>query len=378
MRLIKYRFIQMLRDYSSMFWSLLWPLILGTMFFIAFGNMGNDAAGDGNWEKIPVAYIAKDTSTGAATFESFLEGMDNDLLLLKEYKNEKEALKALDNEKILGIFYGEETPTLTVSKTGVNESILSSVIETYNQNAYLVRDVASRDQSAIPAMMESLQHYETFTKNVSLGGASLDPMLQYFFALIAYACLSGAFLGVQASFDSQANLSPLGARRSVTPTHKLSLVMIDFFVLFAIQFVSLLILTFYLTQVLKISLGNNLPGLLGVELMGSIIGVSIGIAIGTLSKASLGAKMGITVAFTLVPSFFAGLMFGNMKVIIENSVPILNRINPAAVLSDAFYCLGVFQDQARYTRSIIILAVMSTLCLLVAFLGLRRGRYDSI
>ena len=51
----------------------------------------------------------------------------------------------------------------------------------------------------------------------------------FFPTLIAYACLSGAFLGVRASFDSQANLTALGARRSVTPTHKLALVLIPFF-----------------------------------------------------------------------------------------------------------------------------------------------------
>lgn len=60
----------------------------------------------------------------------------------------------------------------------------------------------------------------------------MDPNISYFFALIAYACLSGAFLGVQASFDGQANLSALGIRRSVTPTHKFRLILTDFLVLF--------------------------------------------------------------------------------------------------------------------------------------------------
>ena len=58
--------------------------------------------------------------------------------------------------------------------------------------------------------------------------------------------------------------------------------------------------------------------------------------------------------------------------------PIINRINPAAVLSDAFYCMGIYNDMERFSRCLLILAVMSALLLTAAFLGIRRERYDSI
>ena len=81
---------------------------------------------------------------------------------------------------------------------------------------------------------------------------------------------------------------------------------------------------------------------------------------------------------TLIPGFFAGLMFVNMKNIVEQHAPIINRINPAAVLSDAYYCMGVYNDAERFTRCILTLAVMSILFLAAAFFGVRRERYDSI
>ena len=71
-------------------------------------------------------------------------------------------------------------------------------------------------------------------------------------------------------------------------------------------------------------------------------------------------------------------MFGNMKNIIEQNCPVINRINPAAVLSDAFYCMGVYYDMERFTRCLVILAFMSILLLGIAFLSIRRERYDSI
>ena len=76
--------------------------------------------------------------------------------------------------------------------------------------------------------------------------------------------------------------------------------------------------------------------------------------------------------------FLAGLMIGDMKNIIELHCPIVNRLNPAAVLSDAFYCMGIYNDMERFTRCLLILALMSTLLLAAAFLGIRRERYDSI
>jgi len=104
----------------------------------------------------------------------------------------------------------------------------------------------------------------------------------------------------------------------------------------------------------------------------------MGIAIGCLTRMSLVMKMGISVLFTLFPGFLAGLMLGNMKNIIELHCPIINRINPAAVLSDAFYCMGIYNDTERFTRCLLILALMCICLLTVAFLCIRSERYDSI
>ena len=183
---------------------------------------------------------------------------------------------------------------------------------------------------------------------------------------------------MQASLDGQANLSALGARRSVTPTHKLWLVLTDMSVLFFIQFINIIILTLVVRFGFGIELGGNIAQILLVDLLGSMIGVSMGIMLGCVSRMSEGIKMGLTVMMTLLPGFLAGLMFGNMKNIIEQNCPIINRINPAAVLSDTFYCMGVFNDTERFTRNLLILALMSVLFIGIAFMSVRRERYDSI
>ena len=362
-----------------MFWALLFPIILGTLFYLSFGSAGLESTGESRWDKIKVA-VVKDTdpSENAQAFEGFLTQMDGETLDIQDISTESEALSALNEETISGIFYVRDTPSLTVAKNGLNESILTSVLESYNQNAAMFREIAMTHPEKLPDALDAMNDYRNTTAEVSLGGKDLNPNVQYFFALVAYACLSGAFLGVQSSIDGQANISALGARRSITPTHKLTLILIDMAVLFIIHFFNILILCLYITHVLGISLGNDVGALLLVDFMGSMIGVCLGVAIGCLARISYRMKTGVCVLFTLFPGFLAGLMFGNMKNIIELHCPIINRINPAAVLSDAFYCMGIYNDMERFTRCLVILAVMSTLLLTVAFLGIRRERYDSI
>lgn len=202
--------------------------------------------------------------------------------------------------------------------------------------------------------------------------------LTYFLALIAFACLSGVYLSIHSTVQLQANLSALGERRSITPTHKLSLILGDLLVLESIHFVNILILELYLTQVLHISLGHDIPKLLLITFMGTLIGICLGILIGCAGKLSYSVKSGIGVLVTLLPSFLAGLMFGGMKNVIEQHCPVINRINPASVLSDAFYCLSVYDDAVRYRRCILILVIMCLLCISFSFLMIRRERYDSI
>lgn len=371
--LFKYRFLQTVRDLPIMFWALAFPLILATLFYFSFGRAGLSATGESKWEAVKVCVIDH-----SPAFSSFLQSMDGDALNILPSASEKEALQMLDEGTIAGIYYAGETPSLTVGRNGLNESILTTMLDTYNQNAAIFKKIAETHPENLPAAIQSSQDYRQLVRETTLGGETLDPSVQYFFALIAYACLSGAFLGVRASFDSQANLTALGARRSVTPTHKLPLILIDMLVLVAIHFANIMILTIYIGNVLGISLGTDYPSLLLVNFMGSLIGITMGLAFGSLTKLSLNIKMSLTVVITLLPSFFAGLMFANMKNIIEQHVPFINRINPAAVLSDAYYCMGVYQDMDRFVRCIVTLIIMSILFLSAAFLGIRRERYDSI
>jgi len=371
---MKYQFLQIVREWSTMFWALFFPIILGGFFYISFGsgNMGEDM------EVLKTAVVEEEGETLEKTvFLSFLEELDGDMIEI-EVMEEEEALRALNADEAEGIFYAGREPGLTVAKSGMEQSILKTLLDTYQKNAEMIKTVVKEHPEKIEAATLALEDWKETTEELSVGGRTLDPNISYFFALIAYAALSGMYLGIKECCQSQANLSALGARKSITPTHKLKLILNSFLILTAIQFFNVMVLTGIVQFVFHIDLGGNAGGILLINLLGSMISISLGILIGSISKLSLGMKMGFGTLFTLFPGFLAGLMFGNMKNLIEQHCPVINRINPAAVLSDSYYCMAVYNDTARMNRNLLILAAMCVLCMLISFLVIRRERYDSI
>lgn len=373
LHLIKYQFRQTVREWSTMFWALAFPIILGTLFYVSFGTWDMEE----DMEVIRTAVVEGTDPNQASLL--FFEEVDSDFDMIRtEVMQEEDALKALREDEIEGIFYAGEEPKLTVAKSGLEQSILKNILDTYLKNAELIQTIVDTHPEGLESGLKALADWQGMTEEISVGGRTLNPNISYFFALIAFAALSGAYLGIKDCCDSQANLSPLGARRCITPTHKMKLIFVSFLVLFFIQFVNIMILTAFVRFALGIDLGGSPGEIVLVNLLGSMIGVSIGILLGSVSRMQFGMKMAFGVLFTLFPAFLAGLMFGNMKNIIEQYCPVINRVNPAAVLSDSYYCMAVYNDAERMTRNLLILAVMSMVCVLAAFVVTRRERYDSI
>ncbi|SHK59657.1 ABC transporter permease [Hespellia stercorisuis] len=375
LHLIKYRFICTLRDRTSMFWAMAFPLILATLFFFAFSNIGKNKL-----DTIPVALVQSTESEAGDAFGEFLKEMaeDDSKIIKVEELSEKKALDRLKTRKVYGIYYAQETPALTVASEGIEESVLQSLLDSYNRNADMMRSVAQEKPEGIGAAAEAIADYRNLVKETSINGKEVNGVLQYFLALIAMACLYGCFLGFTTSIELQANQSDLAIRRSITPTHRLKLVFVDLIVTFAVHFVNLMILLAYLKYVLKLDLGENMGGTVLVCAVGGLIGVAMGIFIGSCGNRKEGVKIGIMLAVSMVCSFLAGLMMAQMKNVVEQYCPILNRINPAALISDALYCMSIYDNPARYARDLITLIAMAAAFTVGAFLMMRRERYDSI
>ena len=370
LHLLKYSFLSKVRNFNIIFWPLVFPLVLGTFFYFAFGNI-NEA----DFQTVPVAVVKKDTAdTFFLTYLDQVEKSSPDLLKAEEMP-EKEALEALQDKKIKGIYYVGKDPSLTVAGTGMEESILQTVLDSCGNTRATITNIMKKN----PQMdMKTLLSSQDLVKEVSIGGRTIDGNVQFFYALIAMACLYGCFIGFGSSIGIQANITPLAARRCVTPTHKLKLILTDQLTSFALGYVDVIILILYLRYILNLDFQGQMGKMLVVSFFGSLIGVSMGMFIGSFGKMQEGAKIGIMLGISMVSSFLAGLMNGNMKDIVEKSAPFVNRINPASLIADAFYCINVYDDTARYYRSLATLAVMCVVLVMASFFMVRRERYDSI
>ena len=354
------------------FWPLVFPLILGTFFFFAFGNL-NDA----DFETVQVALVRETTDN--PLFDFYLDQVqksDSDLIRLHEMTEQK-ALAALKNKEISGIYYAGMTPSLTINAHGIPESILQSILESYDNSLHTIRTILKKHPSGLLNGLTQMMDTRDLVQ-VSLGGKTIDGTSQFFYALIAMACLYGCFIGFGSAITLQANLTALAARRSVTPTHKLKLILSEQISSFLIGYVDVIILLIYLRNILKLDFQGQIGKMLLISLFGSLIGVSMGLFIGSLSKMGEGIKVAVILAISMVCSFLSGLMSSSMKDTVEKHCPIINRINPAALISDAFYCINVYNDPARYYRNVLTLAVMSAALVFASFLLIRRNRYDSI
>ena len=82
--------------------------------------------------------------------------------------------------------------------------------------------------------------------------------------------------------------------------------------------------------------------------------------------------------FVLGGGFLSGLMLGDMKGMIEEKCPIINRINPSAVISEAFTSLNLFGVGDRYYRSMITVVAMTLVLTILGMLLSGRKQYASL
>lgn len=371
--LIKYNVIVKLRNFNTSFWPLVFPLIMATLFYFAFGRME-----EADFETVSVAVVRQDGAEEAfLEYLKEIEEKESHLIAVQEMKA-GEALEALSQKAIAGIFYIEEELSLTVSGNGLKESILQCLLSDYANWHRTIEDIGKLHPEGMETALVQMAEYKDLVKQVSLGGKTTNANAQFFYALIAMACMYGSFIGFGAAITLQANLSSLAARRCITPTHKLKLILSELIACFLQHFVNVLLLLLYLRYVLKMDFQGRMGDMLLVCFAGSIIGVSLGIFIGSIGKMSEEVKIGVLIGVSMICSFLAGLMQNSVKNMVDRHAPFINRINPAAVIADAFYCINVYDSPDRYRADLLTLFLLCVVLVIISFCLIRRERYDSI
>lgn len=376
--LLKYNFLKTIRDKELVFWPLFFPIVLCTLFYFAFGS----SIGQNSKVDIDVAVVYEDNTVLSEGFEDFLERIDENIH--SKHMSEEEAREALINEKVSGIYHvgdsnnGLLNVKLQVLGNGYTKTVLKGYLDGYKNYEGMIYQVMKTDPSKLPDLIKDLDKQIEVINSKSLGGKQLDPTIQYFYALIAFASLSGAYFGTEIIFGIQANISDIAKRNSVTPINRMKFLVSSLLVSVAIHFVNILILLSYITFVLKINLGSSIGYMILFALMGSFVGISGGMFVVSFGKGSINVKSAILTIGNLLLSFMAGLMVDGVKAFIEINYPIINRLNPATLITDAFYSIATYGSFEKLKIYLITLIIEVLFFLMVSFFNIRRKEYDSL
>ena len=379
----KYHLILNIRERTMAFWTLAFPILLGLFFY--FGIGGVDEAS--KFEPVPVAMTGFEESKDGlinkeSMFREFIDGISGEMVI-PEYNLTKEvAERKLEEGKITGIFDVKDgNLELTVEKEGMSESILAAMLDGFEQKSAILEDVKENaGPKEYMEVMETLKEdSKDYVADVSLGGNDVSSVTSYYFALFAMACLYMCFLGETAAKRTQANISEIGKRITVSPVHRMKMVLSNGISAYMLSLINISLVMIFLTKIVGgIDISMHPVYAVATAMAGCLIGVTFGIMIESIGKWSQNIKSAILIGSSIFCAFLAGLMISSMKDIIEKYVPFINRINPAALIADSFYCICVYDDMHRLTVNLGIMGVMSAVFLLVAWLLTRRVNYDSL
>ncbi|MCI8833657.1 MAG: ABC transporter permease [Clostridia bacterium] len=390
----KYALKTLFRDKMLIFWTFAFPIILGTFFNMAFSNIENS-------EKLEIINIAivdndefQNNELYKQAFKTLSDEENEDRLFNTKYVTEEEAKQLLEKDEITGyMILEEDNPKIVVTTSGINETILKYVVEEITTNGQIVENLIDKEinkelssgiynlynldyKKIYENVLEKTQNQEV--KITDMSNKNLSYTMIEFYTLIAMACLYGGILGMVAINKNLANMSSNGKRVSVAPTPKGKVIFSSILASYIIQLVGLTLLFIYTIFVLKVDYGTNLPLIILLGIVGSLAGLSMGLAIGTILKANENVKTGIVIAVTMLGCFLSGMMGITMKYIIDTNAPIINKINPASMITDGFYSLYYYDTLDRYYFNIISLLIFSIIMIVISYTSLRRQKFENL
>jgi len=356
----------------------MFPIVLATLFKVAFSNLSSGEM----FKTIDIAVVNSNYYQENKGFKGALDAVSNDgkdKLFNVTVTDEKTAEELLKNSKIEGYIYMNPEVNLVVKSQGLNQTVIKTFLDDYKGSAFTVANIISSSPNIKhDNLVKDVTTFKEYTKEISPSKGEPNTTLNYFYSLIAMACLYGGFSGLKEVTDIQGDLSKRAARVNMAPVHKMKMFIYSLSAAFLIQFMELLIVLSYLHFALNIDFGNQLSYILLLCFVGCATGISFGAMISALIKKSEGLKIGVLIGTTMTGSFLAGMMSSDIKYLVQKSIPILSYINPAALITDGFYTLYYYNNHIRFFISISILSLLSLVFCLITYFIIRRQKYASI
>jgi ABC-2 type transport system permease protein len=371
MRRLLYNFKITFKNKELIFWAFAFPVIMATLFYFAFSNLIHDTG----FSAMKIAYV--DSAEHQNNFiyhlaigsmsiadDAPLENPGENKYFKTTYVPEKsEAEQLLKNGDVDSAIYfedGEEYPKVLIMKNDSTATVVQNILTEIEQTLRAGREFE-------PANIKNDDKEAT------------DYVMVEFYTLLAMACLYGGMVAMKTTDKNLANMTASGKRIAVAAVSKTRIILGGLLTSYAVQLIGLAILFGYLTLILRLDFGPNLPMTIFFTMIGALTGLSFGTFVSVVFKLRDEAKDGIMTGITMIGCFFGGMMGPSMKYLVDHSVPLLNKVNPSAIISDGYYALTSFGvESGRFWFDVASLLVITAVFSTVAIVILRRQKYDSL
>lgn len=358
----KNTFKYLLRQRDMLFWALVFPIVLGIFFKLALGNIVNT----GKFKTIDVA--VNESLMEDENFSSFIKEMEDEgYFKVTTAKSED----VLDDDSVKA--YVESMDKIYTKRSGISETIVETIMNAYSQKSSMVARIMQKDPRAD---LSKILDVDNHIKDVSR--KNMDPVNAFFYTLLGMTTIYGYMWGMYVIYQYEANLSVNAKRNAISPVKKSVSLGAAVLASWIINFAITLFFIFYLKRVLGVGFGDRALPLIALSALSSLTGVTFGILLGVSNKATIDTKIGLGIAITMTMSFLAGMMKSDMKVIIAEKAPIINKINPVAIVTDAVYSLYYYDSMDRFMQNMIYLGIITAIFIIVSLCFMRGKEYESL
>lgn len=360
---IKYELKIFLGSYRNMFWLMAFPILLLSVFSVAFSSLRFEEI---NIDKSEIAYHED------AFFPLYLIEMTKnpDLLAISyvdntkiensifngKLMNEKEALKELEEDKIDA--YVNKDLELVVNKNGINQMIMDEVLTMYKQ---------------IEKLDLPINAYEFNRNYVAEVENKHSPIDVIFYSLFSMISLYGAYLGSSIGNRLIVRGNKVSLRNATSSTPMSWQILVSVLSCFLWSVLMLILMLIHSELILKQNFFatdiNNIPLLMS----GIIFGISWGLFLGTFIARET-TQIAAVIGTLLFMSGISGLFSSDLRIQIQRVMPIIGNLNPISILSSELIKINMLSNYTTLLKSITILIVYSIILISVSTIYIRRKR----
>jgi hypothetical protein len=371
-----YALKKLARDKSTTLWAVAFPLVLATLFFLAFGEI--DEAGLARPISIAVVDDAAyrtvpglaETITGAAS------GQDP-WLDVTYAADEREAQELVAT----GGFYGYVTadPSRGVQYHrdwreypgfDPGHEIVTALLDSYIQGAAFAQSHPGA----------RLGEARAFTEAVQLTAQAPSDQVRYFYSALGFAVVLGCNFALSGVARLRSGRSLVGARIAVGGTPRWRVLAPTIAAAYLLTLATLAIGYLYIRFVLQIAFGGREVEIAAILAVGALATTALGSALAML-PLELGVLTGLSASLACLLSLFAGLYGPGSQQLAEHVADAAawsTWVNPARAFYDALFSLYCYDTFDQAASALGHMAVFAAVLFAVAALGLRRVRHEHL